>query len=41
MPNKRLIRRERVSPCADFWHVLRFGLAIAVVLFVALPKILG
>jgi len=41
MPSKRILRRERVSPCADFWHALRFGLAVGVVLFVALPKILG
>lgn len=27
------IRRDPVSPCKDFWHALRIGLAAAVAIF--------
>lgn len=33
----RLIRREKGHPCDDYWHTMKFGVPIAVVLFVALP----
>lgn len=29
------LRRDPVSPCADFWHALRVGGVIAVLIFVA------
>lgn len=34
---KDLLRREKEDPCADFWHTLRVGVPVAVVLFIVLP----
>lgn len=35
----RILRREKTSPCEDFWHTLRLGIPVAVVLFILLPLI--
>lgn len=34
-----LLRREKQDPCSDFWHTLRIGVPIAVILFIVLPMI--
>lgn len=33
-------RRDKKSPCEDFWHTFKWGIAIALILFLALPYIL-
>lgn len=35
----RVLRREKVSPYADFWHTLLLGIPLAVALFLLLPLI--
>ncbi len=32
-----VLRRPKRSPCDDFWHTIRVGIPIFVVLLVALP----
>ena len=34
-----MLRRDKARPCDDFWHTLRIGFAVAVVLFLTLPLI--
>lgn len=35
MRREPMIRREKSDPRADFWHALRIGLAIFVVILIA------
>lgn len=35
-----ILRREKISPCEDFWHTLRVGIPVALLLFVVMPFIL-
>lgn len=37
---KPVFRREKSTPCADFWHTMRVGMVIFVVLLVVLPKVM-
>jgi|GEM_PF-2621981 len=41
MIDLRTIRRAKTSPCADFWHVMRIGCVVGLVLFFTLPKLIG
>ncbi len=34
-----LFRRPKTDPCADFWHTMRWGLPMALVLALILPVI--
>lgn len=36
-----MFRRPKRDPCADFWHTLRLGLPIALLLFLILPLMFG
>ncbi|WP_323775962.1 hypothetical protein [Leisingera sp.] len=40
MTRPKVLRRQKKDPCADFWHTLRIGLAIFVLLILILPKII-
>lgn len=35
------LRRDRRSPSEDFWHTLRLGAALGVILLFVLPHIIG
>lgn len=35
----RIFRRNKRDPCADFWHTLRVGVPLAIVLFLILPAV--
>lgn len=35
------IRRDKKTPCRDFWHTMRVGLAVWLVLMCVLPRIIG
>ena len=37
----RVLRRPKQDRCADFWHTLRIGLVVAVLLFLILPWLMG
>lgn len=37
----RRLRRPKTTPHADFWHVLRIGTAIGLILFAVLPRLIG
>lgn len=39
-PAAVLLRRPKAKPCDDFWHTLRIGLPIALLLFAILPFVL-
>lgn len=41
MSNKPIFRREKSDPCADYWHTMRLGIAIALFLFILLPKVMS
>lgn len=34
---KKILRREKQDPCADFWHTLQIGVPVALMLFIVLP----
>lgn len=34
-----ILRREKASPCEDFWHTITLGVPIALLLYVVLPPI--
>lgn len=35
------LRRDRRSPTEDFWHTIRFGAALGLILLIVLPHIIG
>lgn len=35
-----MIRRDKTDPCSDFWHVLRIGIPLALLLFLILPWVM-
>lgn len=37
----RRLRKPKTTPHADFWHVLRIGAAIGLVLLAVLPRLMG
>lgn len=41
MSKKTILRREKVDPCADYWHTMRVGLTVAALLFIILPRIMS
>lgn len=38
---KPQIRRDKRSPCEDFWHTIKWGLLVAALLFLILPCLMG
>jgi hypothetical protein len=36
-PRATTFRRAKTDPCTDFWHTLKVGAPVAVILAVALP----
>lgn len=41
MDKQPILRRPKDNPGKDFWHTLRLGAPIAVLLLLALPWLLG
>ncbi len=39
MKSHQTFRRPKETPCADFWHTIRIGLAIFVALIIGLPLV--
>ncbi|WP_282960745.1 hypothetical protein [Actibacterium sp. MT2.3-13A] len=35
------LRRDKRSPCEDFWHTLRWGVPVGLVLMIVLPWIMA
>lgn len=40
MDYRNQFRRPKQDPCADFWHTVRLGLVVFVVLLIVLPRVL-
>lgn len=38
--HRPLLRRPKERPCDDFWHTLKIGLPVAIILFLLLPHII-
>lgn len=41
MKDEPILRREKTTPCQDFWHTMRVGLVIFAVLLAVLPPLMG